>query len=106
MPRKNGGTNEPQVEPNRRGAARVERTESRRYHSDTASYAGCDNQLLRDALVAITDSGAAVLFGRTSDGGALTIQVYDGQERIREYPHTAEEAEGVLSWLRDMFSAD
>lgn len=106
MPRKNGGPNEPTVEHNRRPAPTTERRESRRFNVNPVSYDSIDNQLLRDTVVSVTNAGAAILLGRTSDGGAFTIQVYDGNERIREWPHTSEEAEAVLTWLRDMFSSD
>lgn len=106
MPAKNGGTHVPTVEPNRRPIATKERSQSRRFRSNPVSYAECDNQLLRDTVVAITENGAAVLLGRTSDGGAFTVQVYDGNDKISEYPHTVEELEAVLRWLCSMFSAD
>jgi len=106
MPRTNGKTNPPVPETNRRPPAPTERTVTKRYSTHSASYDECDNQVLRDAVVSVTNAGAAILFGRTSDGGAFSIQVYDGQERIREWPHSTEELESVLKWLRDMYSTD
>jgi len=46
------------------------------------------------------------MLGRTSDGGALAITVLDGDQRVKEYPRDAEEAEKTLAWLVAMFSAD
>lgn len=106
MPRKNGGSDAPVIEPNNHRPSRKEYGESPRYQSDTCSFDGVDNAVLRNAIVAVTDAGAAIQLGRTSDGGALTIYVYDGDRRIREWPHEAEKAEGVLKWLTDMYSVD
>lgn len=48
---------------------------------------------------AITNASAAVMFGRTSDRGALSITVLDGDERLREWPHSVEDFEEVYNWL-------
>jgi hypothetical protein len=50
-------------------------------------------------VAAVTDAGSACILGRTSDGGALSITVLSGNERFREWPHTAEEATEVLDYL-------
>lgn len=51
---------------------------------------------LRLAIDGITRQGAAVMFGRTSDGGALSLCILDGDTKIKEYPHTPEEAQAVI----------
>lgn len=44
------------------------------------SYGPCPEALLHDCVVAITDAGDAVTFGRTSEGGAYYVGVLaDGQ---------------------------
>lgn len=55
---------------------------------------------------AITKSGAAIMFGRTSDGGALSLTVLDGDNRIREWPRSAEDFESLYHWLVGMFSSE
>lgn len=50
-------------------------------------------------VAAVTDAGSACILGRTSDGGALSITVLSGNERFREWPHTADEATEVLDYL-------
>jgi len=72
----------------------------------TVTYAELDNQLLRDAIVAVCDSGGAAILSRTSDSGAYSITVIDGDEKIREYPNTVEDCEAVFTWLVNMFAAD
>jgi hypothetical protein len=45
---------------------------------------------------AVTQSGAAVMLGRTSDNGALSVTILDGDERIREWPHTVDEFDALV----------
>lgn len=68
------------------------------------SWSEVDNQILRDAIVSVCDNGAAIILGKTTDGGALSITVLDGNDKIREWPHTVEETENTLRWLVDMFA--
>jgi hypothetical protein len=72
----------------------------------TVEWAEINNQLLRDCLCAVTSAGAAIMFGRTSDGGALSITVLDGEQRVKEYPHSVDDAEATLSWLVSMYTVD
>lgn len=72
----------------------------------TVEWDGVPNQLLRDAICAVTGRGAAIMLSRTTDGGALSITVLDGGERIKEYPRDVDECEQTLRWLVDMFSSD
>lgn len=69
----------------------------------SVTWSDIPNQLLRDAIVAVADNGAAIMLGRTSDGGALSITVLDGQDKIREWPHSVDDCETTLRWLIDMF---
>jgi len=55
-----------------------------------------DANKLRGAVDAVTRMGGAIILGVTSDGGALSICILDRDTKIREYPHTALEAEEVL----------
>ncbi len=54
------------------------------------------------ALISIcTDAGAAIMLGRTSDGGALSVCILDGDAKIKEYFREPEEVERFVSWLHD-----
>lgn len=70
----------------------------------TADWGEIPNQVIRDAVCAVTNAGGAIMFGRTSDKGAFSITVLDGDERVREWPHTAEECEQSLRWICGMFT--
>lgn len=55
---------------------------------------------------AVTHAGAAIMLGRTSDGGALSVTVLDGESRIREWPNSVEEFDSLYNWLVGMFNSD
>lgn len=44
------------------------------------------------------------MFGVTTDGGAYSICVLHGSQKVKEYPHTTEECEAVLANLTDWFA--
>lgn len=46
-----------------------------------------------------TTAGLAVIFGVTSDGGALSVTILDGDERIREWPSSVGDWEALHAWL-------
>lgn len=71
-----------------------------------SSWSDIDNQLLRDCIVAVCDSGASIQLGRTSDGGANKVFVYDGDNIVKEYPRSVEDVEALLRWLVNMFTTD
>lgn len=106
MPRKNGGNNAPEFESNRghvtrNGGSRFSATPGR-----SVDWSEVDNQILRDAVVAVAGAGASILLGRTSDGGAFVVQVYDGDERLKRWPHSVDELEQDLAYIRDVFATD
>lgn len=59
---------------------------------------------LRGAVDAVTRMGGAIILGVTSDGGALSLCILDKQDKIREYPHTAVEAEQVLDAIMEQYT--
>ena len=64
------------------------------------TWAEVDGPTIKSAIHAITRDGAAVVFGRTSDGGALSLTLLDGAERIKKWPNSAADAETILlDWL-------
>lgn len=47
-------------------------------------------------LVSAVDSGAAVMVSRTSDGGAISLTLYLGQLRYREYASTPDQLDRLF----------
>lgn len=104
MPRKNGGNSEPEFEPNRGHATRASGNRFAVLPGSRVDWSEVDNQAIRDAVVAVAAAGASILLGRTSDGGAFVVQVYDGNERLKRWPHTVEELEQDLRYISDVFA--
>lgn len=44
------------------------------------------------------------MLGRTSDGGALSVCILDGDTKIKEYPHTADEVADVVQAIIDEYA--
>ena len=63
------------------------------------SYGQVDGNLMREAVERVTGHGDAILFGRTIDGGALTIQVLSGGEPSKFYVTDASELMELLEGL-------
>lgn len=51
---------------------------------------------IKECIGFVTGCGDAVTFGRTTDGGALSVTVLSGAERIKQYATTPGEAEQLL----------
>ena len=66
---------------------------------------GIPAQELMDALALACASGCALLFSPTSDGGALSITLYMGDARSRDYASSAEEFASTLVAVRDACEA-
>lgn len=60
------------------------------------TWGSADANLLRAAVAAVTEDGAALLLTKTSDGGALCLQVWAGTNRHKLYPVTALELTEAL----------
>lgn len=64
-----------------------------------------DSQLWMAAIIGCLDAGVGVLLSRTSDGGAVSITIYEGDERSRSYAVTADELTELLAAVRDRASS-
>lgn len=69
----------------------------------TLSWASAPVQTMRSFIGIVTDNGAAVLFGRTMDGGALMVQVLNGDDRYKEYITTYSDIVPVLADIVEEF---
>lgn len=56
-----------------------------------------DPELLLRAVVNWTRAGNALTFGRTSDGGALSVTLLHGGERLKRYAGTADDLRDLLT---------
>lgn len=60
------------------------------------TWGSADPNLLRAAIAAVTEDGAALLLTKTSDGGALCLQVWTSAGRHKLYPATIQELTEAL----------
>jgi hypothetical protein len=63
-------------------------------------FGGCDPKLVVAAVDAVLAAGWGVTFSRTSDGGALAITIYAGNERYRAYAASDAEVTRSLEAMR------
>lgn len=66
-----------------------------------ARFKDCDSRLWLEAINGCLEFGLGLLISRTSDGGAVSVTVYEGNDRSRSYAATAEELAEVLAAVRD-----
>lgn len=85
-----GKANSPSVRPNLRVVASI-------------SWADIPSQLTAELVRLCTKHGAAVMFGRTSDGGALSLCILDNQNKVKEYPRDQTDVNNIFTWLRDVY---
>jgi hypothetical protein len=63
---------------------------------DPIHWSSCDARVLQAAIVAATEDGAAVLLSKTSDGGALALQILSGSARYKYYASNTVELDDLL----------
>lgn len=88
------------------GGSRYARMASDSPRKDAASWEDADAEELWRTICEVTSAGDALMFGRTRDGGAVTVVVLSGDERVRNYATGAEEIADVLKRLREAVEAD
>lgn len=57
-----------------------------------------DSDIVR-MVQAVTETGAAIMFGRTRNGGALVVRIYDGDDRVTYYLNSTFEATALANEL-------
>jgi hypothetical protein len=72
---------------------------------DVASWEDADQEELWRTVSMIVAAGDAVTLGRTRDGGALSLVILSGDERIRRYARGADELHELLAEIRSTLEA-
>jgi hypothetical protein len=67
----------------------------------SVSYSQIEGATLRECVTRVTERGDAILFGRTSDGGALSIQVLTGGKAEKFYVSDASELMELITGIID-----
>lgn len=66
------------------------------------SFVGAAGDLVGAAVESALRGGLGVLFAPTSDGGAVSVTLYDGTERLRSYASTLDEYQESLQAVQDL----
>lgn len=69
------------------------------------SFGQVDGSVLRDCVERVTANGDAILFGRTTDGGALSIQILSSGETSKFYVTDVSELFELLEGLINVLKA-
>jgi hypothetical protein len=103
MPNEKRDTSAPRVRPNTGGNAS---DTARGYTNRPRSTVDWDEIPADDIgklVHTVTKQGAACMFGITSDRGALSVTILDGENRVREWPRSREDYDAFLSYMVGMF---
>lgn len=68
---------------------------------DVVTWELIDPQAIWGAIAAVTAAGDALMFSRTTDGGAYSITVMSGGKADKIWPKTTEEVHAVLTLLME-----
>lgn len=68
----------------------------RKPNAEPVSWGKVPGPAIKDAIGFVTQAGDAITFGRTSDGGALSVTVLSREARYKFYASTVAEAEEML----------
>lgn len=61
---------------------------------------------LGSAIDEILQCGAAILIGRTRDGGAVVLTILDGADRYRTYCSDHQELEGAVRVIHEQYGTE
>ena len=81
--------------------ARYQRISDSAARAELATWEDADPDELWRTITAIVGAGDAVTLGRTRDGGALSLVILSGDERIRRYARGTEELSQLLGEIRE-----
>ncbi len=68
---------------------------------DPVEWSAVDPNILRGCVDACARAGAAIMLGRTSDGGAFSLCVLYQDQKIKDYAHTVAEVEDILKAITE-----
>lgn len=91
--------------PERNNSSRYARIGSNQPRNDLATWEDAAQEALWRTVLAVTNAGDAITFGRTRDGGAVSVVILSGDERIRKYARGEEEIDALLTEIRTALEA-
>jgi len=79
-------------------------TNWRRREASNAVFTGCTAGLMQAVVHYMAEAGAAIRFGKTRDGGALSIGLYDGDDKRTEYLDPEDDLDVFLIDLLEVYA--
>lgn len=70
------------------------------YKARVFTWDSIEPEQIHATIVAVTNHGGAIVFGRTQDGGAGSLTVLDGNARGKHWPATDDEANEMLQFYQ------
>jgi|ERR1044072_79546 hypothetical protein len=95
----------PSAKTNPRGADEGRRSYRSIRTKKAFSWGVVSDEELAELVTKVTGAGHGVIFGTTSDGGAGSITVIDGDELYRDYVSSSGDFSEVIAYIRDMYTA-
>lgn len=83
--------------------SRNARRRNRRRQSQPADWASVSADAIRSAIVAASNTGGALRFGYTSDGGAYAVGIYGDGDPYTEFYTPSEDMEAALLDIMQSF---
>lgn len=71
---------------------------------ESVAWFDIDASTIRGAVDAVSRAGGAIMFGRTTDGGAYSVLVLYRDEKVKEYKHSVAECEELLRDITASFA--
>lgn len=73
--------------------------------AEPARWESISPKVLWETVVRVTADNGAIMLGVTSDGGAYSVCVLHGKDKLKEYAHGKAECETLLGNIADFFTS-
>jgi len=70
----------------------------------TLSWQSAGTESLKELIARITDSGNAVMFSKTIDGSALSLTIFSGNTKSKEYVTEVGDIVPLFAWALEEYS--
>lgn len=91
------------LSPNTRAVGNAGRTNGIRRNRPHFTWGDLDPDDIGKWIQQVTRHGVGLILGTTSDGGALSITLMDGDERLRDYPSSVDDFVELLAWCAERY---
>jgi hypothetical protein len=94
---------EPTIQPNIGGPTAHDGNGYGRRPRTKVAWGDIEPDTISRLVVRLCDNGYGLVLGKTSDGGALSITVLDGEQRVKDWPTTIDDFNKFVEWALQSF---